>query len=576
MLKLLKQYPQGKVFNFSVDGELQTSDSSSEDALSLSRPEHPDRHTSQETRAYSVPLNKARRKPVSREREGKIIAAAFPNARSVAFFPVWDPRQERWRAGGLIYTNAPFRTFTVQGELSYLRAFGMLAVDEIMRLEALQDAKIKSDALGSLSHELRSPLHGVLLGTELMADTKLNIFQTNIAHTIETCSRTLLDTINHLLDYSRVNSFANGGMKSISNHSSRPEVPTSQSIGKNALVTDYFVDQLVEDVVESVFAGFNFQQKSIVQHVSRQKKNKQDAGSTLDYADNVANSTTDYQEAMDQLTPGISGNTESPFALQIVTIILSLDAQCDWLFRFHVGAVRRIVMNIVGNALKYTPDGSINIMLTRQVASIRRRKPEQVVCLTFKDTGKGISEDFLKNTIFKPFSQDDLSPGTGIGLSLVKQIVSQFKGQISIESQVGVGTTVTVLLPLEKPKLPQDGVFSDAQAGFSDQVRDLAGLRLRLMLGSTDTSVSADHRKNLEHICKDWLKLELLAQDDESKKPDLILWTQDVLPPTSKFTKSLALIPNVVICLNALAAYDKEKECNEGGWRGIFEFVAEP
>jgi signal transduction histidine kinase len=160
-------------------------------------------------------------------------------------------------------------------------------------------------------------------------------------------------------------------------------------------------------------------------------------------------------------------------------------------------------MNIVGNALKYTPDGSINIMLTRQVASIRRRKPEQVVCLTVKDTGKGISEDFLKNTIFKPFSQDDLSPGTGIGLSLVKQIVSQFKGQISIESQVGVGTTVTVLLPLEKPKLPQDGVFSDAQAGFSDQVRDLAGLRLRLMLGSTDTSVSADHRKNLEHICKD-------------------------------------------------------------------------
>ncbi|KAM0491823.1 hypothetical protein ACHAP8_010327 [Fusarium lateritium] len=577
MMKLLKLYPQGKVFNFSVDGELQTSDSSSEDALSLSRPEHPDRQTSQETRAYSVPLNKARRKPVSREREARIISAAFPNARSVAFFPVWDPRQERWRASGLIYTNAPYRTFTVQGELSYLRAFGMLAVDEIMRLEALQDAKIKSDALGSLSHELRSPLHGVLLGTELMADTKLNVFQTNIAHTIETCSRTLLDTINHLLDYSRVNSFDTGGIKSISSHSSRPEAPASQSIGKNALVTDYFVDQLVEDVVESVFAGFNFQQKSINQHVSRQKKKKQDAGGTSDYADNVANSTTDYHEAMDQLTPGISGNTESPFTLQKVTIILSLDAQCDWLYRFHVGAVRRIVMNIVGNALKYTPDGSINVMLTRQVASVRRRKPEQVVCIAVKDTGKGISDDFLKRTIFKPFSQeDDLSPGTGIGLSLVKQIVSQFKGQISIESQVGVGTTVTVLLPLEKPKLPKDGVFSGAQADFSDQVQDLAGLRVRLMLGSTATPVSAGHRKNLEHICKDWLKLELLAQDDESKKPDLVLWTQDALPPTSEFTSSLALIPNVVICLNALAAYDKGKECNEVGWRGIFEFLSQP
>ncbi|KAL3602957.1 hypothetical protein FPOAC2_07274 [Fusarium poae] len=575
MMNLLKQYPQGKVFIFSDDGELQTSDSSSDDVFPwISHPHHQDRQVGQDTRASSVPRNKTRRKSVSRQREGKIISAAFPRARSVAFFPVWDPKQERWRASGLIYTNAPFRTFTVQGELSYLTAFGMLAAAEIMRLEALQDAKVKSDALGSLSHELRSPLHGVLLGTELMADTRLNVFQTNIAHTIETCSRTLLDTIDHLLDYSRVNSFASGGRKSIGSHASAD----SLGIGKKSLVTDYFIDHLVEDVVESVFAGFNFQHKSINQHITQQRQKKPRAGSASNYADNAANSAADYHEAMDQLTPGISENRGSTFAFGNVTVMLSFDAQCDWLFRFHVGAVRRIVMNIVGNALKYTPEGSINITLTQQVTSLRRRKAAPVVCFRVTDTGKGISEEFLQRSIFKPFSQeDDLSPGTGIGLSLVKRIISQFRGQISIDSQVGVGTAVTVLLPLEKPKLPaEDGVFLGPQADFSDQVQDLAGLRVRLMFGSTASTVSADLRKNLEHTCREWLKLELLAQDDESKKPDLMLWTQDALPPTSEFTQSLALIPNVVICTNAVTAYDKGRECYKVGWRGIFEFVSQP
>ncbi|OBS25977.1 hypothetical protein FPOA_06509 [Fusarium poae] len=561
MMKMLKQYPQGKVFNFSDDGELQTSDSSSEDIFLPPRSEQPGRQAGQETPPSPVPLNKAPKRLVSRQREGKIISAAFPKARSVAFFPVWDPRQERWRASGLIYTNAPFRSFTVQGELSFLRAFGMLTVTEIMRLEASQDSKIKSDALGSLSHELRSPLHGVLLGTELMADTKLNVFQTNIAHTIETCSRTLLDTIDHLLDYSRVNSFANGGKTSTASSAFHPEPPAVQSYGKKHLVTEYFVDHLVEDVVESVFAGFNFQYQSIHQYNARQKQQKPRPRRNSDYADNVANSAADYHDAMDQLTPGISGNPGSIFTFGNVNVTLSLDPQFDWLFRFHVGAVRRIVMNIVGNALKYTSDGSINIKLTHKLASVRRRRAEQVVCFTVTDTGKGISEDFLHRTIFKPFSQeDDLSPGTGIGLSLVKRIVNQFRGQISIDSQVGVGTTVTVLLPLERP----------------NNIQDLAGLRIRLMFGSTAIRVSAEFRNNLEHICKDWLKLELLAQDDESKKPDIILWTQDALPPTSEFTSSLALIPNVVICPNALAAHDKGRESYETGWTGVFEFVSQP
>ncbi|KAM0345853.1 hypothetical protein ACHAPU_006207 [Fusarium lateritium] len=570
MKRMLNRYPKGKVFMFNVAGELETSDSSSDDVSSWVPMAERARPAASREGTSSPRYGKIQTKSLSRQREGRLISSAFPGARSVAFFPVWDPIKERWCAGGLVYTNAPTRSFTVQGELSYLRGFGTLAAVEIARLEALQSNKIKSDALGSLSHELRSPLHGVLLGTELMADTKLDVFQTNVAHTIETCSRTLLDTIDHLLDYSRVNSFAD----SKSNQSIKS--PT-QYLGKKILVSDNLVDVLVEDVVESVFAGFNFQHKSINQHASRRQQPK--ASKSSHHHDNSAIVASDYHQAVDQLSSGFTQPIESTFSFGTITVILSLDAACDWLFRFHVGAVRRIVMNIVGNALKYTPDGTITVSLTQQVSSVRRRRPEKVVCFAVKDTGTGIGQDFLQRGVFRSFSQEnDLSPGTGIGLSLVKQIVKQFGGQISIQSQVGVGTTVTVLLPLERPRLPEIASnFSGARDRFNDQVKDLAGLRVRIMSGSTHSSTSGSALRNtLNQICKDWLKLELLAEDDNSRKPDLMLWTQDVLPTLSQYTDSLAQIPNVVICQDAFAAYERTRDSSEASWKGVFEFVSQP
>ncbi|KAF4460152.1 hypothetical protein FALBO_13078 [Fusarium albosuccineum] len=567
MKRMLKRYPQGKIFNFSDDGELQTSDSSSDEVISWIS-EIPVPPTGQDTHR-----SETQTKPLSRQREGKAISAAFPGARSVAFFPVWDPRQERWCASGLVYTNTPVRAFTVEGELSYLRAFGMLAIAEVVRLEALQADKAKSDALGSLSHELRSPLHGVLLSTELIADTKLDVFQCNIAHTIETCSRTLLDTIDNLLDYSKVNSFADPNNKSIGGkHSSHTNASTSQGLEKKSLVSNYPVDELVEEVVESVFAGFNFQHKSINQHVSRQR-------ASSFHADNAANSASDYLEAMDQLSPGIVHGQKSQFFFGNITVILSLDASCDWLFRFQVGAVRRIVMNLVGNAFKYTRQGTVTISLTQQTTSIRRRKPEQVIRLTIQDTGKGIGADYLNRGIFKPFSQEDnLSPGTGVGLNLVKQIVSRLRGQISIESQVDVGTLATVLLPLERPNASEAALeLPDHQVKFNDQVLGLAGLRVRIISKPVSGSdPSLDLRNALDQVCREWLKLELLADEDYTKQPDLVLWTQDALPTASQDMSPLAYAPNVVLCSDALAAYDMTRESETAGWRGIFEFVPQP
>ncbi|CAJ0550119.1 Ff.00g100490.m01.CDS01 [Fusarium sp. VM40] len=573
--KMSKRYPQGKIFNFGDDGELQTSDSSCDEmrsSISASTNVAPPK--SQEAPFPSI-RSATHIKPASRQRDGKIISAAFPGARSVAFFPVWHPRQERWCASGLIYTNSPTRAFTVEGELSYLRAFGMLAAAELVRLEALQAVKAKSDALGSLSHELRSPLHGVLLSTELLADTDLNVFQSNIAHTIETCSRTLLDTMDNLLDYSKVNNLSDNKKNVIGGRQpGYPSAPASSGFLKKNLVNDCSVDELVEEVVESVFAGFNFQHKSIKQHVSQHLPR----GSSS-HADDVANSASDYLGAMDQLNSGTSDSPLSQFRFGNVTVILSLDANCDWLFRFQVGAVRRIVMNLVGNALKYTHKGTVTVSLMQQTASIRRRKPEQVIRFTVEDTGKGISESYLNGGLFTPFSQeDDMAPGTGIGLSLAKQIVSRLRGQISINSQVDVGTFVTVLLPLDRSKISETALqLTDPQAQFDEQVRNMAGLRVRVMSKSVHGLVpTLDLHNSLGRICREWLKLEVLHDEDYSRQPDVVLWTQDTFAAMSKNMNALAYAPNIVICPDALAAHQKTKESDIAGWRGVFEFVSQP
>jgi signal transduction histidine kinase len=103
-----------------------------------------------------------------------------------------------------MYTVAPTRIFSVETELSIFKAFGSIIAADVHHLEAQQVEMAKTDVLGSVSHELRSPLHGIILNTELLMDTDLSVFQNSAAHTIETRCRTLLDTIDHLLDYSKV------------------------------------------------------------------------------------------------------------------------------------------------------------------------------------------------------------------------------------------------------------------------------------------------------------------------------------------------------------------------------------
>lgn len=79
-------------------------------------------------------------------------------------------------------------------------------MSEISRLDAIKADQIKGEFIGSMSHEFRSPLHGILASAEFLNDTDHDRAQSMLISTIHNCGRTLLDTVNHLLDYSRIDS----------------------------------------------------------------------------------------------------------------------------------------------------------------------------------------------------------------------------------------------------------------------------------------------------------------------------------------------------------------------------------
>ena len=583
LAKLLRRYPRGKIFNFDAIGELQSSDSSEEDGMGgvVMQPvgDDPPRTRDRDggSGEDSPAASTSRERPNKRRshaQEGILIRRAFPSARSVAFIPIWDSKKERWLAGGFVYTLVPTRVFSADGELSFFKAFASLIATEAASLETLQADQAKSDALGSLSHELRSPLHGIILATELLNDTELDVFQGNAAHTIEICCRTLLDTIDHLLDYSKVNNLtAKRKLGSSGDPPSLRKRVKADLFGKKQLWSNLRLDGLVEEVVESVFAGFNFQHMSIRQLL------KQDAKKHMDTA---SHHRQDFAQAMEQLSPDY-GYSRDGYSMHLdnVSVYLSIDPTCDWMFHLQPGAIRRIVMNLFGNALKYTSKGSIRISLTQATPVFRRSATERIVKLTVQDTGKGMTEDFLRYKLFKPFSQEDeLATGTGLGLSLVKVIVSQLQGQISVKSQVRVGTTITVTLQLDQPSsasgLPPLELPEDDQA-FEEQTRELAGLRVQI--SGLDSPGRGSERAGVEDICRRWLHLEVVSDPDIM--PDIVLRSEDTLPESLDeesldAVARLAKTPNVVVCQNALAAYQQSTRFETAGQSGIFDFISQP
>jgi CheY-like chemotaxis protein len=109
----------------------------------------------------------------------------------------------------------------------------------------------------------------------------------------------------------------------------------------------------------------------------------------------------------------------------------------------------RVLINLLSNAVKYTPEGG-HIELTVEIMASDK------VMFRIKDDGVGMSEDFIER-VFEPFSREEDGQngqvqGTGLGMSIAKEIVDMMNGYIGVDSESGVGTHITVFLELQPAK----------------------------------------------------------------------------------------------------------------------------
>lgn len=115
------------------------------------------------------------------------------------------------------------------------------------------------------------------------------------------------------------------------------------------------------------------------------------------------------------------------------------------------GRVRQIITNLLTNSIKFTNQGHVKFSVEKE-----KETPDSImVKFTVEDTGIGIEEEVRKK-LFQPFSQGDASTarrfgGTGLGLTICKNLLELMQGQITMDSVIGNGTKATFWIPFNKP-----------------------------------------------------------------------------------------------------------------------------
>ncbi|RXW24263.1 hypothetical protein EST38_g1595 [Candolleomyces aberdarensis] len=310
-------------------------------------------------------------------------------------------------------TNEHSKRFLEGHELSYLRAIGVIILSAVLKRRMILADKAKSLFISNISHELRTPLHGILAAAELLSDSPLTHSQMSFIQTVQACGTSLVETVNHVLDFTKLsgNSKA-GGVENVI-------VPT---------MTD--LSQLIEDAVDGSWIG----------HRARTAiMGNSGIGSVY------SPPSDDQAHDADASQP----------VYHVETIIDIGYREQGWLLKLEKGGIRRVLMNLFGNSLKFTTDGYVLVKL-RLLPPGDKDPPNKVrVELAVEDTGKGISRNFLKNQLFHPFSQENpLQTGTGLGLAIVNSIVTSENvgGKVDVWSEEGNGTEIRVTFPAQAPE----------------------------------------------------------------------------------------------------------------------------
>ncbi|VUC28961.1 unnamed protein product [Clonostachys rosea] len=546
--KYFRLFPRGKTFSFTEEG----SGLSSEDDSASDRepPLTPDDNGEQQG-GQSRPSRKVKM-------DHRELLKKIPGAKSVVFVPLFDHVDDRLYGGCFLWTSVNGRIMNLDADLSYLRAFSNAIMSSVGRINTHKNEAAKTTFIASISHELRSPLHGILGAAEFLKDMTDDPYQMALVDSISICGKTLLDTLNHVLDYSKINRL--GGLQMRRGVRQNKQInlnPDSLESMNMTAVVDLAV--VLEEVVGAISAGHIFKLPGT----------------------NVPSTSGDLAALLPAgpQTPGSEGS---------VSILLDIDHKISWMVRTQPGAIRRIIMNLFGNALKYTSTGYVLVSLRGQLNS---DKSKINALIRIEDTGKGMSEEFKRNRLFVPFSQEDsFQPGTGLGLSIVKQIVDSLHGNLEVKSEQYKGTAIDVRLRFT-PGPPGESAPTDetlravAKRTQGKKVVLLKDEQYPETQGSPPTCQKLTD--TLSDTCRNWFGMKVVQEGSpDAANPDIFVYCE---PPPHEIlvrridnllkTSSCKKIPIViVVCPNAEQAV-RVKQCKGASMSSlpiIVEVIPQP
>ena len=423
---------------------------------------------------------------------------------------------------------------------------------EVHRLAALLSERAKADLLAGISHELRSPLHGIFGVVDLLVDTSMDALQRGFLHTISSCASTLLGSIDQLLEYASINDVRPNSLKDASHLEVTPEQETRPAkIDENSVI---YLDAVVEESIESVFAGHSFLNN-------------------------------------DRLVKGSSEHTNFDNERNKVSVVLDIDRAQHFKFATQPGAWHVILTNIFGNALKFTKEGYIFVSLKSSPipkgpnydGNLTRSK----VTLSIVDTGCGMEDDFVQNEMTTAFCQEDtLSSGNGLGLNITSRLVLSLGGNIQVKSEKDVGTEVVTTMVLDH--IPESGPSNRLTDDFFPIAEH------GLMSGKTISIVglSSSHKDvalylSLQKLCRDWLEMDahlFTPSDKEFGNTDFCIVPHTYLQGTSlpdivssfEVAKRRLPPPVIVICSSLKVAHSMSLGHSQSNGAQIVEFISQP
>lgn len=234
--------------------------------------------------------------------------------------------------------------------------------------------------------------------------------------------------------------------------------------------------------------------------------------------------------------------------------------------------LKKILINLFSNSVKYNkPNGKIHMSM-----KTLERTEDTITCeFKIRDTGVGMSQEFVEKKLFHPFVQADTSSrsnytGTGLGMSIVKQLIDKMGGTISVESELGVGSCFTVVIPFEI-----DHETSLKQSEEAENA-DISGLNIM---------VAEDNELNMEiiefllteqgaHVEKVQNGQEALDKFEGSEPGTYDVILMDLMMPVMdgiSATKAIRASKHAeaetipIIAMTANAFYEDERKCLDAG-----------